>query len=327
MSDIDVLQSGYRLEVNPKNGEQWQRLGWSAHKTGAGSDETKRLLEGKFIELVNSSPGYKSFRLTEKGRGTVLVDGNVRPVISAARILEKMEDIVGWDELKLVIASTLENEKRVHFLLSGPPACAKSLIIEAVRQAVPHVEGPEHEIITPGAEIAFGSRTSASGLSDLLFGRHPLVLLLDEIDKVHSDVFSVLLGLMETGEVIETKSKKTRGVRLATTVIAAGNSISKIPAEVKSRFGVKAAFPPYTRDEFINICRIFLIKAGELPGLTPEIAETIGSLTFDYQLGDIRTARDVTKLMESPTLAEAERVIQFLMKYSGDKYISQQRLV
>ncbi len=48
------------------------------------------------------------------------------------------------------------------------------------------------------------------------------------------------------------------------------------------------------------------------------LAERIGKLVFDYLLGDVRKARGVCEMMEAPTEAEAERVIRFMLKYSGE---------
>lgn len=312
MNDIEVLERAYAQETNPKTGERWRQLGWSHTRMGASRQDIQRLADSGFIQEVNHSGVYKSYRLTDKGRGAVLVDGNPKPRVPAARIIEAMELIVDFDDLKEAIANTIEAQRPNHYLLIGPPASAKSLFLECIRQAV------------PDAEIAFGSRTSAAGLSDLLFEKHPVILLLDEIDKFRMDALSVLLGLMETGEVIETKSKKTRGVKLNTLVLAAGNRDDKLPPEIKSRFAMHAIFPPYTRDQFINVCRQFLPRSQSIP---EELAEKIGKLVFDYKLGDIRKARGVCEMMEAPTLAEAERVIQFMLKYSGGNKYQTQRLI
>jgi len=174
-------------------------------------------------------------------------------------------------------------------------------MLEGVRSAV------------PDAYIAFGSRTSASGLSEALFEFQPSVLLLDEADKMHNDVYSVLLGLMESGEILETKSRKTRGIKLDTMLIAACNSTAKMPMEFLSRFALHVLFPTYTREEFIDVCRGFLSRAEQCP---QDIAGVIGSAIFDYGLGDVRKARGVWQLMTAPTREEVHRVIQLMLKYN-----------
>ena len=62
-----------------------------------------------------------------------------------------MDLVVGFDDVKEAIARAIESQKRIHFLLEGPAACAKSIMLEGVRASVPN------------AYIVFGSRTSAAG--------------------------------------------------------------------------------------------------------------------------------------------------------------------
>ncbi|MBA7669377.1 hypothetical protein ES703_77507 [subsurface metagenome] len=214
-----------------------------------------------------------------------------------------MDLVVGFDDVKEAIARAIESQKRIHFLLEGPAACAKSIMLEGVRASVPN------------AYIVFGSRTSAAGLSQVLFEVQPSVLLMDEADKMRSDCYSILLGLMESGEILETKSQKTRGIKLETMIIAACNSSKKFPPEFLSRFALHVSFPLYTRTEFINVCRGFLSRAENCP---VDVATTIGTLVHDYGLGDVRKARGVWQLMTSPTEEEMHRVIQLMLKYSPD---------
>jgi len=187
---------------------------WSYYQVGASRADLQRLMEEGLAEVISRAGGQNNYRLTEKGRELVRRSNidNLMEFIPAADVIEAMSPIVGFDDIKQVISQAIEKEKRIHFLLEGPPACAKSMFLEAVRYAVPK------------AEIAFGSRTSGSGLSETLFLKQPRILLLDEADKMRADTFSVCLGLMESGEIIETKSKKLRGIKLSTMVIAACNS-------------------------------------------------------------------------------------------------------
>ncbi|MBA7667455.1 hypothetical protein ES703_75544 [subsurface metagenome] len=214
-----------------------------------------------------------------------------------------MDLVVGFEDIKEAIALAVESRRRINFLLEGPPACAKSIMLEGVRSVV------------PDAYIAFGSRTSAAGLSDALFEHQPSVLLLDEADKMVNEVYSVLLGLMESGEVLETKSRKSRGIKLDTLIIAACNSSAKMPREFLSRFALHVHFPMYSRDEFINVCHGFLTRA---EGCPPDLAMLIGQLVFDCGIGDVRKARGVWQLMIKPTHEEVRRVVQLMLKYSPD---------
>ncbi|GAH61820.1 unnamed protein product, partial [marine sediment metagenome] len=243
--------------------------------------------------------------LSDKGRELVWALSMEREFakIPAESVLDAMGLVVGFDDIKQAIAWAIATRRRTNFLLEGPPACAKSLILEGVRSAV------------PDAYIAFGSRTSAAGLSDALFEYQPSVLLMDEADKMENEVYSVMLGLMEGGEVLETKSRKARGIRLETLIIAACNSSAKMPPEFLSRFALHVHFPLYTREQFIDVCYGFLTRAENCP---PELAKLIGQFVYDYSIGDVRKARAVWQLMTSPTEGEILRVLRLMLKYAPD---------
>lgn len=303
MTDQEILERAHYLETQPRTGERWHREGWSHFRIGASREDLKRLMAEGLIELANESGAYRSFRLTAKGKSLVSTHNNGQTV-TAVSVLAAMDLVVGFDDLKLTIATTIEAQRRTHYILEGPPASAKSLLLEGVRQSV------------PGAYMAFGSRTSAAGLSDALFENRPSILLLDEADKMRWDCFSVLLGLMEHGEVIETKSKRTRGIQLETAVLAACNSSAKMPPEFLSRFSMHARFPPYARQEFLNVCRIYLSRA---QGCPPEIAALIAQQVYDYGLGDVRRARGIWDIMNAPSTEEVSRVVSMMMKYGGKR--------
>jgi len=310
LSDFDILRRAYDRENDSRSRSKL----WAAFNVGATRADINRLLSEDLITQAHQSSrigrydySLALYRLTEKGRSLIFATTMEREFerVPAADILEAMSLIVGFDDIKQAISQAIETRRRINFLLEGPPACAKSLILEGVRSAV------------PSAYIAFGSRTSASGLSDALFEHQPSILLLDEIDKMHSDCYSVLLGLMESGEILETKSRKTRGVKLDTLVIGACNSTEKMPPEFLSRFALHVFFPSYSRDEFIDVCRGFLTRAENCP---EDIAVTIGKRVFDYDLGDVRKARGVWQLMTSPTEDEVHRVARLMKKYSRDNH-------
>ena len=306
MNDMDILRRAYERENDPRDRRPPQIRSWEQYTIGASRADIQRLLdEGMLIVALKGHGLPTRYKLSDKGRDFVFAQSMEREFarIPASTIMEAMDLVVGFDDLKEALARAIESQRRIHFLLEGPPACAKSVLLEGVRSAV------------PAAYIAFGSRTSASGLSEALFENQPAALLMDEADKMHNDCYSVLLGLMESGEILETKSKKTRGIKLETMVIAACNSSQKMPREFLSRFALHVNFPIYTRDEFIEVCRGFLSRAENCP---EDIARKIGELVFDYGLGDVRKARGAWQLMQEPTSEEIHRVIQLMMKYSPD---------
>jgi len=305
VNDFEILKRAYEREHDSRDRRPPRYRSWEYYTLGASRSDIKRLLDEGLITVAIKTSAITKYRLSDKGRDLVWAFSMEREFakIPAASVMDALELVVGFDDLKEAIALAVEARRRINFLLEGPPACAKSIMLEGVRSAV------------PGAYIAFGSRTSAAGLSEALFEHQPSVLLLDEADKMDNEVYSVLLGLMESGEILETKSRKTRGIKLNTMILAACNSSAKMPREFLSRFALHVHFPTYSRQEFISVCRGFMAKA---EGCPPNLAAIIGQLIYDYGIGDVRKARGVWQLMTAPTESEVERVVQLMLKYSPD---------
>lgn len=305
MDDMAILRRAYELENDPRDRRHPSFRNWFYYSVGASRDDMKRLLDDGLIVVAIKNAQGTWYKLSERGHKLVWATTMEREMtkIPAATVMEAMDLVVGFEDIKEAIAMAIESRRRINFMLEGPPACAKSLILEGVRSAVSE------------AYIVFGARTSAAGLSDALFDHQPTILLMDESDKMENDCYSVLLALMEGGEILETKAKKTRGIKLETMVIAACNTSEKMPREFLSRFALHVHFKPYTRDEFIDVCRGFLTRAENCP---PEIAVTIGEQIYDNQIGDVRKARGAWLLMNSATEQEVRRVITLMLKYGID---------
>ncbi|MBA7689984.1 hypothetical protein ES703_98503 [subsurface metagenome] len=303
MNHMEILRRAYERENDTRDRRPPHMRSWEYYTIGASRNDIKQLLDEGFLIVAVKTSSLTKYKLSEKGRNFVFATNMEREFakIPASDVLDAMSLVVGFDDIKEALAQAIESRRRINFLLEGPPACAKSIMLEGIRSAV------------PDAYIAFGSRTSAAGLSQALFEHQPSVLLLDEADKMHNECYSVLLGLMESGEILETKSQKTRGIKLETLVICACNSSAKMPREFLSRFALHVLFPTYTREEFIDVCQGFLTRAEQCPA---DIAGIIGQLVFDYGLGDVRKARGAWQLMACPTREDVHRVIQLMMKYS-----------
>jgi len=305
MNDMEVLRRAYEREHDSRDRRPPHLRSWEYFNIGASRDDIRRLMDEGFIIIALKTSNLTRYKLSEKGHKFVWSTTMEREFtrIPAASIMEAMDLVVGFEDVKEAIAKAVESRRRINFLLEGPPACAKSIMLEGVRSAI------------PDAYIAFGSRTSASGLSDALFEYQPSVLLLDEADKMHNDVYSVLLGLMESGEILETKSRKTRGIKLDTMLIAACNSTVKMPPEFLSRFALHVRFPAYSREEFEEVCLGFLTKTESCP---EDMAALIGRCVYNYGIGDVRKARGVWQLMTEPTAEEVYRIILLMLKYHPD---------
>jgi MoxR-like ATPase len=141
---------------------------------------------------------------------------------------------------------------------------------------------------------------------------------MDELDKSKKEVREMILGLMETGEIINTKADDSRGVVLDTLVFAACNSSSMFSPEFKSRFAMHPCFQRYTRAEFIDVVISMLSKGGSCPAA---LAEYIAVQVFDNELGDVRQARDIWKSMNSATITEADRILNVKLKYRPQEVV------
>ncbi len=219
MNEMEILRKAYDRENDIRDRRPPGSRSWEFYTIGATRADIRRLVDDSMVCVAVKGEGFTRYKLTDKANKLIwaLTMEHEFEKVPASSVLEAMDLVVGFEDIKITLAQAIASRRRTNFLLEGPPACAKSIMLEGVRSAV------------PGAYLAFGSRTSASGLSDALFENHPYVLLLDEADKMDNDVYSVLLGLMESGEVIETKSRRSRGLKLETMVIAACNSSERMP--------------------------------------------------------------------------------------------------
>lgn len=302
-TDIDILRSALAIESKPTA----PRIGligkWTHYSVGASREDMRRLLDDGMVIIFSRAGNEINYKLSDKGRSVAQSNQIAYEIPTSSAILDAMSLIVGFDDIKHTISMAIASRKRLNFLLQGEPASSKSLFLEAIRSSC------------EGSKMAFGSQISPSGLSDLLFEKQPSILLMDEVDKTHHDVLSVMLGLMETGEILITKTKKTKGIKLNTMVIAACNRSDKMPPEFLSRFALHARFPKYTRPEFIEVCQGFLTRSDNVP---LDIATRIGELVYDEGIGDVRKARAAWNMMTEPTSDELQRVIQLMLTYSPD---------
>jgi hypothetical protein len=311
-TENDILIAAFKVENDKRDLRSWQLRAWAREAVGASAADMRHLVDNGYVELKYDVPPVQRYLLSEKGRGTVaraLVAAQ-RPHIPRERILEAMNLIVGYEDIKDAMANAVDRDQRVNFLLEGPAASAKSLFLEAHREAV------------PGSEEVFGSRTTPAGLWSLLFEKRPRMLFADEMDKFQPQAYSIFLGLAgERGELISTLSHNYSGVTLDCPVIAACNDSRKIPREVISRF-LWIVLSPYTRTEFIDAAVGMLTVKSNCPR---DIAQMIAEGIIDNQLGDIRTCNNTWKLMGAATEAEVKKAIEFQRHYSPDQNIRARR--
>ena len=117
--------------------------------------------------------------------------------ITESKTSPLFNDIIGYNDVKRLFRMALDSDEQSHILLSGPPASAKTMFLESL-------------IKLKSSYFVDGASTTKSGLIDCLFLNSPKYLLIDAIDKMSTKDQAMLLNLMETGIVSETKHNKTR---------------------------------------------------------------------------------------------------------------------
>ena len=280
-------------------------ISWDWKQVGIPFTKIRPLLDAGLISIVFSTNSGTNYALV--GRNVIkeaLGRGDESPEI-ATEHLEIPEDlfdcITGYEDIKDDMKFTLKEDRRVHYLLIGPPATAKSLFLMELGQI-------------KGTYFATGSTVTAAGLTDAFFTYQPRVLALDEIDKVPMDTTAVLLSVMEPGDVLEAKYRRHRGLKLDLTVFAAANRDTSIPPELKSRFsGGVLYFKPYSMGEFLSVCEAYLSR---YEGIPTDIASAVAQETWSQLDRDVRTARGVARRLREHTRAEVLRTVGFLRKYS-----------
>jgi Holliday junction DNA helicase RuvB len=278
-------------------------VSWQWTDVGIPATKIRPLLNAGLASIVFSSNSSTHYSLIGRSiikealgrRAELLTAPTEEPEIPGSLF----ECIIGYEDLKDEIKFTLREKRKTHYLLIGPPATAKSLFL----MELSHLGGSYQ---------ATGSRISGAGLTDAFFNYQPRILLLDEIDKVPMDATAVLLSVMESGDVLETKYKRHKGLKLNLIVFAAGNSDRSMPPELLSRFDTKLYFPPYTFEQFVTVCRGYLSRYENVPD---DLAAHIGKETWQQLDKDVRTARGIARRLRENTPDDVDRVVRFLKKY------------
>jgi holliday junction DNA helicase RuvB len=202
------------------------------------------------------------------------------------------ENIVGNNDIKLILNKAILSERSIHVLLVGKPGCAKTMFLTEIMHR------------TKKSYFTIGSNTSKAGLVHQLFENQPKCVLIDELDKMSANDQVSLLHLMETGIISETKINKIRQMELITWVFATANSYEKIIQPLLSRFAVLEV-PEYTFNEFTDIAISRLSKENIEERSARVIAERLW-----YELG----SRDIRDVIKVARLASSSEEIPFVVK-------------
>jgi Holliday junction resolvasome RuvABC ATP-dependent DNA helicase subunit len=294
-NDIDYLRDKSRTGI----------VGWEAQTIGLPSQKLKPLLNARLVGITFSSNSSTDFALADRRLlESLLKDNATTSRTMTEQEFEFFDDlfacITGYDDVKDEVRFTLREGRRSHYLMIGPPATVKSLFLMGLGRI-------------NGAYQATGSTVTGPGLTDALLTYRPKTLILDELDKVKMDATAVLLSVMESGDILQTKHRKHGIQRIKLNVFAAANRDSGLAPELISRFDTKLYFRRYSFEDFITICKGYLPR---YENLSIEIAEYIGRQTWHQLDRDVRTARGMARRLREATTTDVDRVVRFLRKYS-----------
>jgi Holliday junction DNA helicase RuvB len=146
----------------------------------------------------------------------------------------------------------LRAEQPVHVLLIGEPGCGKTQFLENIKG---HYKDK--------AYFTIGAHSTKAGMLDYLFDKRPRFLLIDEIEHMSAKDQAVLLSLMQSQTISETKYGKTRQTQLKCSVFATSNGTKKMLVPLLSRF-VVVNVQKYSYEEFKEVAIKLLIEREHL---------------------------------------------------------------
>jgi Holliday junction DNA helicase RuvB len=191
------------------------------------------------------------------------------------------DNIYGHDDIKQIIEMALKSEQPVHVLLTGEPGCGKTQFLENIKS---HFKDRSY--------FTIGSHSSKAGMLDYLFDKRPRFLLIDEIEHMPAKDQAVLLSLMQSQIITETKYRKTRQTQLKCSVFATSNSIKKLLDPLLSRF-VVIKVQKYSYEEFNEVAMKVLL---DREGLEEENLATAIIDEVWRKRSDNANIRDVIKI-------------------------------
>src|ERR671910_3260557 len=190
-------------------------------------------------------------------------------------------DIYGRDEIKQIILMALKSEQPVHVLLTGEPGCGKTQFLEKIKG-----------YYKDKAYFTIGAHSTKAGMLDYLFDRRPRFLLIDEIEHMPAKDQAVLLSLMQSQVISETKYRKTRQTQLKCSVFASSNSTKKMLDPLLSRF-VMINVERYSYEEFKEIAMKVLVEREHLED--ENLARAIVNKVWK-NMGVYANIRDIIKI-------------------------------
>ena len=207
------------------------------------------------------------------------------------------DNIIGYEDIKKLFSLSFESQRPIHILLVGPPASAKTLFMLGCMKL-------DRSCFT------LGTHSTKSGMVDYLFEKRPRYLVIDEIEHMPIKDQTVLLSLMETGIIAETKHMKTRNTQLKTWVFATSNDTNHMLTPLLSRFMV-LHFKQYNFENFQDISIHMLGQEGIAKDIAAEVASQVW---HKMKSKDIRDCIKIAHLARSKT--DVNWIVETIQKYN-----------
>jgi replication-associated recombination protein RarA len=217
--------------------------------------------------------------------------------IKSALQYDLFDNIIGYDDIKKLFFLSFESQRPIHILLVGPPASAKTLFMLGCMKL-------ERSYFT------LGTHSTKSGMLDYLFEKRPRYLIIDEIEHMSIRDQTVLLSLMETGIIAETKHMKTRNTQVKTWVFATTNETNHMLTPLLSRFLV-LHFKQYKFENFLDISIHMLGQEGIAKDIANEVATQVW---HNMRSKDIRDCIKIAHLAK--TKDDVIWIVETLLRYN-----------
>jgi len=279
----DTLTEALKLQKG-NEGKSW--LGFEWYEVHTAPQTLNKMVTARILDITFSSHSSTHFVVRDPDTVAQALMALEVPAVEEVVVEipgDLFDAIVGHEKVKRVLNLSLASPRPVHVLLVGPVATAKSLFLsELVRLS--------------NARFALGGTSSRAGIAEYLLVEKPRYLILDEIDKMDMKELSVLLTLMESGVVSRLKKRMTEAEQLTCWVFGGANTVTKIPAELKSRFLV-LRLPHYSDSEFREVCRTLLAKRERISG-------PLSDYIIEHVLAHSHDVRDCVKIARLATTQE-----------------------
>jgi holliday junction DNA helicase RuvB len=201
------------------------------------------------------------------------------PLSVRERALRVFSNIEGLDDVKEMMLRALESPERAHTLLTGPPACAKSLFMLQIEK-----------YLSSKVYFAEGAATTKAGLQRFIAeNQHKEIIIIDEIDKMPMKDQEGLLTMMERAAFTSTKVRNTKTVKASMVIFATSNGTERLSKPLLSRFTVFEV-PEYFYPEFEAISIRIINK------LPQNVVIQIASSVWKTGSRDIRDVLKIAKL-------------------------------